>query len=120
MTTLAPEVVEALSYSQTIDMTTTGRRSGQARRIEIMLHSIDGRLLVSGKPGFPRGWVANISADPAVTLHLRRPATDVPARARVVTDRSERETLLAPIARAWRTPLPTMVEGAPLIEITPD
>ena len=120
MTALAPEVVEALGRSQTIDMTTTGRRSGEPRRVEMMLHSIDGRLLVSGQPGFPRGWLANLHADPAMTLHLRRPAVDVPATARVVTDRAERETLLAPIARLWRIPLPTMVEGSPLIEITPD
>jgi deazaflavin-dependent oxidoreductase (nitroreductase family) len=120
MTPLAPEVAEALGHSQTIDLTTTGRRSGEPRRIEIMLHSIDGRLLISGHPGFPRGWIANINADPAVTLHLRGPAVDVPARARLMTDAAEREALLAPIARLWRIPLPAMVEGAPLIEVTPD
>ena len=120
MTDLAPEVVEALGHSQTIDMTTTGRTSGQPRRIEIMLHSIDGRLLISGHPGFPRGWIANLHADPGLTLHLRRPAVDVSARARVITDTAEREALLAPIARVWRIPLPAMVEGSPLIEITPD
>lgn len=120
MTTLAPEVAAALGRSQTIDMTTTGRRSGEPRRIEIMLHSIGGRLLISGQPGFPRGWIANINADPSVTLHLRRPPADVPASARVVTDRAEREALLAPIARQWRIPLASMVESAPLIELTPD
>jgi deazaflavin-dependent oxidoreductase (nitroreductase family) len=120
MTTLAPEVVEALGHSQTIDMTTTGRTSGEPRRIEIMLHSIDGRLLISGQPGFPRSWIANLNADPSITLHLRRPVADVPGTARVVTDPAERETLLAPIARAWKLPLARMVEGAPLIEVTPD
>ena len=83
MTALAPEVVEALGHSQTIDITTIGRRSGEPRRIEIMLHSIDGRLLVSGKPGFPRGWIANLNADPGLTLHLRQPAVDVPGDGRV-------------------------------------
>ena len=119
MMTLTSEVTEALGHSQTIDITTTGRTSGQPRRIEIMLHSIDGRLLISGHPGFPRGWIANLNADPALTLHLRRPSVDVPARARTVTDAAERETLLAPIARSWHIPLPAMVEGAPLIEVTP-
>ena len=120
MSTLAPDVAAALGHSQTIDLTTTGRRSGEPRRIEIMLHSIDGRLLISGHPGFPRGWLANISAHPGVTLHLRRPAEDVPAIARVVTDPAEREALLAPIARLWRIPLPVMVESSPLIELAPD
>lgn len=120
MIALAPEVVEALGHSQTIDLTTLGRRSGRPRRIEIMLHSIDGRLLISGHPGFPRSWIANVNADPAVTLHLRRPDVDLPATARVVTDASEREALLAPIARQWRIPLSVMVGSAPLIEVTPD
>ena len=119
MTALAPDVADALGHSQIVDMTTTGRRSGERRRIEIMLHSIDGRLLISGRPGFPRGWIANITADPSVTLHLRRPEVDVPARARVVTDPEEREALLAPIARLWRMPLPVMVQASPLIELSP-
>jgi deazaflavin-dependent oxidoreductase (nitroreductase family) len=119
MTPLAPEVREALGRSQTVDMTTMGRRTGQPRRIEIMVHSIDGRLLISGQPGFPRGWMANLNADPTIILHLRRPPADVPSTARVVTDTAEREMLLAPIARLWRIPLAAMVEGAPLIEVTP-
>ncbi len=117
---LASEVVDALGRSQTIDLTTLGRTTGQPRRVEIMLHSIDGRLLISGHPGFPRSWIANINAHPAVTLHLRHPDVDVPATARVVTDRAEREALLAPISRLWRIPLPTMIESAPLIEVTLD
>lgn len=120
MTTLTPEVTEALGHSQTIDMTTTGRRTGEARRIEIMLHSIDGRLLITGKPGFPRGWIANLNADPRIILHIREPRADVPGQARVVTDVAEREALLAPIARLWRTPLPDMVAGSPLVEVTLD
>lgn len=119
MTTLQAAVAEALGHSQTIDMTTLGRRSGEPRRIEMMLHSIDGRLLISGHPGFPRGWLANLHADPTMTLHLRRPAVDVPARARLVTDPAEREALLAPIARLWRIPLPAMVDSSPLVEVTP-
>jgi deazaflavin-dependent oxidoreductase (nitroreductase family) len=120
MTVLAPDVAEALGRSQTVDMTTIGRRSGQSRRIEIMLHSLDGRLLISGQPGFPRGWIANLNADPTIILHLRRPPADVRGTARVVTDPAERQTLLAPIARLWRIPLVAMVEGAPLIEVTPE
>jgi deazaflavin-dependent oxidoreductase (nitroreductase family) len=119
VTAHSSDVTEALTHSQTIDITTTGRRTGEPRRIEIMLHSIDGRLLISGHPGFPRGWIANIRADPAVTLHVRRPAVDVPATARIVDDPAEREALLAPIAQLWRIPLPAMIEGAPLIEVTP-
>ena len=55
MTALAPGVVEALGHSQTIDITTTGRRSGEPRRIEIMLHSIDGRRSSPASPASRAG-----------------------------------------------------------------
>lgn len=120
MTPLAPAVADALARSGTIEITTTGRKTGSPRRIEIMIHSLDGRLVITGHPGFPRGWLANVAADPRLILHLRGPRVDVPARARVVTDPAERELLLAPVSRLWRIPLPVMVESAPLIEVTPD
>jgi hypothetical protein len=41
----------ALHHSQVIDLTTTGRRTGQQRRIEIFLHDDDGRLFITGIPG---------------------------------------------------------------------
>ena len=34
-----------------IDITTTGRRTGVSRRIEVRLHEIDGQLYLSGEPG---------------------------------------------------------------------
>jgi hypothetical protein len=40
----------ALFRSQTIDLTTTGRRTGRRRRIEIFLHEQDGVLFISGMP----------------------------------------------------------------------
>ena len=57
----------ALHHSQLIDLTTTGRRTGQQRRIEIFLHDDDGRLFITGMPGpTVRGTgSSNIAADPA-------------------------------------------------------
>ena len=43
-----------LAHNQVIDLTTTGRRSGEPRRIEIYLHSIDGRLVITGMPSADR------------------------------------------------------------------
>jgi deazaflavin-dependent oxidoreductase (nitroreductase family) len=112
----------ALSQSQVIDLTTTGRRTGEARRIEIYLHSLDGRLVISGmpNPGRTRAWIHNIADGPAVTLHLKRGLTaDVPGTARVVTEPAERAELLAGVARNWnRTDLDVMMEHSPLIEVT--
>ena len=43
-------VSRALSHGQVIDITTTGRRTGQPRRIEIVFHNIDGRIYITGMP----------------------------------------------------------------------
>jgi deazaflavin-dependent oxidoreductase (nitroreductase family) len=112
----------ALARSQVIDLTTTGRRTGQPRRIEIFLHVLDGRLIISGIPSADRtrAWLHNVGANPSVTLHLKGDVVaDVPGTARIVTDPAERRTLLAGVARNWnRTDLDVMQAHSPLIEVT--
>ena len=113
----------ALDRSQTIDLTTTGRRSGEPRRIEIVLHNLDGRLVISGMPvaGRTRAWLHNVEANPAVTIHLKNGGVmaDVSGTARVVTDPAERRALLEGVARNWgRTDVDVMMEHSPLIEVT--
>jgi deazaflavin-dependent oxidoreductase (nitroreductase family) len=112
-------VAEALERGQVMDITTIGRRTGQARRVELVYHNVDGRILISGRPGFPRGWVANLRANPHFLFHVKRGIrADLPAHGRVITDREERERLLGPIAAAWRIDHAVMVAGAPLVEVT--
>jgi deazaflavin-dependent oxidoreductase (nitroreductase family) len=115
-------VHDALGHYQVIDLTTTGRRTGAARRIEIAMHNLGGRLLISGVPvrGRTRAWLLNVAANPAVTLHLRAdPPIDIEGTARVVSDEAERRELLPRIARTWgRTDVESMVEHSPLMEIT--
>ncbi len=119
MTLLTRDVQEELRQGQLIDITTRGRTTGLPRRIELVFHNVDGRIVISGRPGFPRDWVANLNADPRMTLHLKgRLVADLPAHGRVITDRAEREHLLAPIARLWRIDHALMVRSAPLIEVT--
>jgi deazaflavin-dependent oxidoreductase (nitroreductase family) len=119
--TLDPRIAEVLRRGETIDITTTGRRTGLPRRIELVYHNVDGRILISGRPGFPRGWIANLRADPRLTFHLKRSVSaDLPATGRVVSERAERERLLGPIARLWRIDLGVMVASAPLVEVTLD
>jgi len=116
-------IQSALARGGVIDLTTIGRRTGQARRIEIVFHAIDGRIVISGMPRREkRAWLANIEADPHVTIHLKRDVVaDLPARARVISDPDERRRLLADVARAWgRTDLDTMITYSPLIEVVPD
>lgn len=110
----------ALHRSQVIDLTTIGRRSGEARRIEIYLHDVDGRLVITGMPRpTTRAWLRNVEADPHVTLHLKDGVVaDVPALARVVTEPAERRPLLEAAARHWgRDDVDVMMEQSPLIEL---
>lgn len=111
----------ALERGHTIDITTTGRRSGAPRRLEIVFHNIDGRIYISGIPSpRKRSWLANLEADPHLTFHLKgRTRADLPALARVIDDEAERRSILAHIARAWRRgDLERMVQYSPLIEVT--
>jgi deazaflavin-dependent oxidoreductase (nitroreductase family) len=114
----------ALSRGGTIDITTTGRQSGEPRRIEIVFHRIDGRTWISGIPSpRKRGWLANLEADPRFTFHLKGPVAvaDLPATARVVDDPLERRPILERVAQAWRrTDIDRMVEQSPLIEVVFD
>jgi deazaflavin-dependent oxidoreductase (nitroreductase family) len=111
----------ALSQGSVIDITTTGRRSGEPRRIEIVYHVIEGRIYISGQPNpsRKRSWLANLEADPKLTFHLKRGVVaDLPATARIIADEAERRAILAHVARAWnRTDLDVMVAASPLIEV---
>jgi len=112
-----------LAHGGLVDITTTGRRTGERRKIEIALHNVDGRLFISGMPSpRRRSWLANLDADPHLTLHLRDGAgSDLPATARVIDDESERRSIMPAIARAWgRSDIDEMVLHSPLIEVTLD
>lgn len=115
-------VAEALKRPMNVvDITTTGRQSGQSRRIEIVLHNLGGRLYISGQPRPERrSWLANLEAHPRFTLHLKQGVhADLQATAREITDRSERRQVLEGVARHWkRTDVDTMVDQSPLIEVT--
>lgn len=121
MTVTDPRIAEVLRRGEPIDITTTGRRTGLPRRIELVYHNVDGRIVLSGRPGFPRAWVANLRANPRFTFHLKRSLqADLPATGRVVTDRAERELLLTPVARLWRVDPALMVASAPCVEVAFD
>ena len=118
--TVSPEIAKALSRGGVIDMTTAGAKSGKPRRIEIVFHVIDGKTYISGMPGFPRGWLANLKKDPHFTFHLKGPVSaDLPATARVISEDAERREVLPHVAKIWkRKDLENMVETSPLIEVT--
>ncbi|MGZ6372662.1 MAG: nitroreductase family deazaflavin-dependent oxidoreductase [Candidatus Limnocylindria bacterium] len=118
---LDERVARALSRGHTIDITTTGRKSGLPRRIETVFHNIDGRIVLSGMPG-RRDWYANLLADPRLTFHLKGAVkADLPATARAIVEPTERRTVMQRVAQNWgRTDLDVMLARSPLMEVTFD
>ena len=82
---------------RTIDITTTGRRSGQPRRIEIVFYRFEDVVYLSGIPApRPRDWLRNLSSHPYFTFHLKHgTVADLPAVATVITEPAERRRVLA-------------------------
>ena len=116
---LNANVQEALGKDLIIDITTTGRKSGDARRVEIWFHNLDGILYITGLPG-TRGWYANILVDPRMTFHLKETAVaDLPALATPITDPTEKHRVLHAICSKQGTldQLDARVSGAPLIKV---
>jgi deazaflavin-dependent oxidoreductase (nitroreductase family) len=110
----------ALANDKVIDITTTGRKSGEAKRIEIWFHRHDGRYFITGTPG-RRSWYANLVAHPEFTFHLKTShEADLRATARAVTEADERRALLKGLVAGinTETPLDEWVAGAPLVEVT--
>ena len=125
MQELEPSVRDALSIDMVVDITTVGRRSGEARRIEIWCHLMDGQLFLAASPG-RRSWYANLVANPGVTLHLKDEVkADIAVQARPVTDESERRDVFTRLAAqsAFRQgqglDVEPWVAGSKLVELIP-
>ena len=116
---------------RTIDITTTGRRSGQQRRIEIVFYRLGNDIYLSGIPApKPRDWLLNLADRPRFTFHLKHRVTvDLPAIATVIVDPAERRRVLAAFVDEFNrrhgpdTPWPEAildewVEHSPLVKVT--
>ena len=116
-------VRDELRDDPTIDITTTGRRTGEARRIEIWMLDVDGRFFITGTPG-RRDWLANLIDEPRLVVHLKRRADlDLPARAEVVTDATTRRRVVEHLSAHWyrtQSPVDDLVETSPMVEVTFD
>ena len=112
-----------LASDPTVDITTTGRQTGLARRIEIWMLDVEGRFLITGTPG-RRDWFANLVAHPSLVVHLKRHNhVDLAARATPVSDLAMRRTVLEHLNASWyrtQEPLDVLVDSAPMVEITFD
>ena len=90
MAELSEEVRGAIESDRLIDITTTGRSTGSARRTEIWFQNVDGHVYITGRPG-RRSWFANLLANPDFTFHLKESVrADLPAEARPIVEDGER------------------------------
>ena len=122
------KVKEALDRGGIADITTTGRKTGLPRRVEISFHQFDGDYYLTGRPGFKRDWVANIKANPEFILHLKRGITvDVPVVGETEADPEKRAAIIfRALTESWgsepekaRANLDYYVNTAPFIRFKP-
>ena len=106
---------------RTIDITTTGRRSGEPRRIEIAFYRLGDDIYLSGIPGLKtRSWLANLAAQPQFTFHLKQSLqADLPARATPILDQARRRAIIAAIhqQRGVYHDVEAWVESSPLVAV---
>jgi len=113
-------IEHALAQDRVIDITTTGRKTGRGRRIEIWFFNLEGRVYITGSPG-RRSWYANLLANHRFTFHLKGTVrADLPAMARPIVNREERKDVLTkirPLAGTFQD-IDAWVDGSPLVEVT--
>jgi deazaflavin-dependent oxidoreductase (nitroreductase family) len=123
-------VRSALATDRLVDITTTGRQTGEPRRLETWLYRAGGTLYLTGRPG-KRGWYANIAANPSFVWHVKASAkADLAATGRPITDAAERRAVLTTIVEDRNAELvaagseamdvESWISGSPLIEIALD
>lgn len=109
--TPAPDaILDALLGDRTVDLLTTGARSGAPRTTEIWTTILAGEVFICGTPAtgrpeverVPRDWLANLAADPRCTLRLKSTVhVELAAVATRVTDEAERRHVLSQPATAY-------------------
>lgn len=115
---MTPDIEAALAHDRVIDITTIGRKTGEARRIEIWFHRIEGRYFITGTPG-ARGWYANLLAHPDFTFHLKESArADLAAHATPVHGPEKQRVLDAIVASIASSRVRLDAETSPLVEVT--
>lgn len=118
---LQVEIDRAATGPITVDITTTGRKSGEPRRIEIWIVKVGDRVIIGGTPR-PRDWLANVQADPSMIVHFKDHAVfDAAATAAEVTDPTVRREIWEHLSTSWyrtQTPVEELIATAPTIELT--
>ena len=121
---------KALSRDRTIDIITTGAKTGLPRRTEIWFTQIGGRVIICGTPDTEgkngprvgRDWLANLKAHPDFLFCLKESLTvELPARAVVIVDPEDRRQIMsAPETKWYREQVDSvedLVKNSPIVEV---
>jgi deazaflavin-dependent oxidoreductase (nitroreductase family) len=123
-------ILRSLLDERTVDIVTTGRRSGAARTTEIWTTVVDGQTYICGTPNAsragieraPRDWLANLVAHPELTVRLKSSVpVDLAATAERVADPAERRRVLtAPNTEYYRNAvsLEVAVAHSPMVRVS--
>lgn len=123
-------IQKALQTDLTIDIVTTGAKSGLPRRTEIWFHNLGGRIIICGTPSSSgnrgtrvrRDWLANLKAHPQFLFCLKESVqAELPARAVEITDPEDRRAIMRAPETHWYRDQGFSVEqlaaGSPIIEV---
>jgi deazaflavin-dependent oxidoreductase (nitroreductase family) len=117
---LDERAAQALVADRIVDITTTGRKTGQSRRVEIGVWAVSDGYVINGRPGRARGWYANLLAHPEFTVHVKKSLqADLPARATPVTETEERRRIITELAvmRPAEIDVEDRVARSPLVRV---
>ncbi|MEZ5558609.1 MAG: nitroreductase/quinone reductase family protein [Pseudomonadales bacterium] len=123
-------LARALASDETIDIVTTGAKTGRRRTTEIWFRNLAGRIIICGTPSANGGagprsrrdWLANLIAHPEFEFCLKESVCKcLPARATVIRDVADRRAIMSAPQTAWYRnqgfSLDDLVTGSPIVEV---
>ena len=87
MAFFAKDVIDAAAWEREVRLTTTGRRSGQARPVTIWISTDGTHIYIRSGEGMKRDWPQNLVSRGEGTLHLA--GKSIKVKPRHVTDPEE-------------------------------
>jgi deazaflavin-dependent oxidoreductase (nitroreductase family) len=110
---MPPSDIDAFQRERVLYLTTMGRKTGQAREIEIWFVTYQGRFYLLAERGYNAQWVRNIHANPDVSVRIKQ--HQFRARGRVLDAEHDRQEwdAVAHLARrkyGWGEGLPVAIE----------
>jgi deazaflavin-dependent oxidoreductase (nitroreductase family) len=105
-------ILDSAAQTKEVELTTYGRKSGNASRRIIWITALDDKLYVRSGVGLVREWPRNLIANGRGILHIG--GTDVPVQARHVTDPAEARAMHAPVKAKYNAERPSSTGDEPL------